>query len=92
MKEFNFDKYTKTCWRIKLYVTTSGEERLIIYVSTGRKEWCLCTVVWENEKALSEIVESLKYYTFPMRERFYTELGIVLTDFYGFDVDLLKYL
>ncbi len=87
---FDFSPYTQTCWRCKLYRTSWGELRFIIFVSTGRKEWPLCSVVPTfsglDDPALKEIKSSLKYYTFPTTERFFGELEIVLSNLYGIEI------
>jgi hypothetical protein len=93
IENFDFSSYTKSSWRPKLHRTTWGELRLIIFVTTGRKEWPLCSVVPDfdmgiNDPSLIEIKESLKYYTFPMTERFRTELELVLSGLYKQPISL----
>jgi hypothetical protein len=86
LDNFDFTSYKQSSWRIKLHRTTWGELRLIIFVTTGRKESVLCSVVptfsMVNDPALQEIKRSLKYYTFPMIDRFVNELEIILSDLY----------
>lgn len=87
MKEnFDFSKYKQSGWRIKLHRTTWGELRLIIFATTGRKEWVLCSVVPTfsglDDPALKEIKSCLKYYTFPMVDRFIGELEVILSALY----------
>jgi hypothetical protein len=59
-------------------------------VSTGRKEWPLVSVVPTfsglDDPALKEIKSSLRYYTFPMTERFFGELEVVLSALYGIEI------
>lgn len=87
MDNFDFTKYKQTSWRCKLHRTSWGELRFIIFVISGRKESVLCSVVptfkGVDDPALKQIKSCLKYYTFPMVDRFINELEIVLTDLYG---------
>lgn len=90
MDDFNFTIYKQTCWRCKLYRTSWGELRFIIFVTTGRKEWVLCSVVPTfsglDDPALKQIKESIKYYTFPTVDRFVSELEVILSDLYNFEI------
>jgi hypothetical protein len=96
-ENFNQDKYKRSGWTAKLYRTSWGEIRLIVHVATGRKYWCLFTLVpnfelGENDPMLDEIEQNLKYYTFPAIDRFVDELQIMLSDLYQKDIKLsLKY-
>jgi hypothetical protein len=87
---FDFTSYKQTSWRIKLHRTSWGEFRLIIYVTTGRKEWVLCSVVptfnGVDDPALKEIKSSFKYYTFPLINRFIKELELILSDLYDIEI------
>lgn len=63
MDNFDFTVYKQTCWRCKLHRTSWGELRFVIFVTTGRKEWVLCSVVPTfsglDDLALKEIKGSL---------------------------------
>ena len=87
---FDFTLYKQTCWRCKLHRTSWGELRFIIFVTTGRRERVLCSVVPTfsglDDPALNEIEESIKYYTFPTIDRFVSELELVLSGLYGIKI------
>lgn len=92
--DFDFTQYKQSSWRCKLHLTSWGETRFIIYVTTGRKEWVLCSIVPNLELGLEdpmlqEVKSSLKYYTFPTTERFRTELEAVLSGLYNQKISLL---
>ena len=94
IENFDFNIYKKSCWRCKLHRTSWGELRFIIYVTTGRKEWILCSLVPKFELGLrdpmiQEVKSSLKYYTFPTTERFRTELEAVMSGLYKQKISLL---
>lgn len=84
---FDFTPYKQTCWRCKLHRTSWGELRFVVFVSTGRKEWVLCSVVPTftglDDPAIKQIEQSIKYYTFPTIDRFVGELEEVLSGLYG---------
>lgn len=95
MKDFDFSPYKKSGWRPKLYLTSDGDLRFIIFVSTGRKESCLITRIPDfnlgyNDPALKDLKESLRFYTFPTVDRFKKELEIVLSALYNIDIQLDK--
>ena len=87
---FDFTPYQQSGWRIKLYRTSWGELRLVIFVTTGRKESVLCSVVPTfsglDDPALKQIKSSLKYYTFPTIDRFVKELELILSKLYEIEI------
>ena len=94
IEEFNQDKYKRTGWTIKLYKMSNGETRFVMHVATGRKYWPLFSVephfeLKENDPSLKIIKGSLKYYTFPMIDRFVSEIEVMLSDVYHTDIKLL---
>lgn len=91
---FDFSVYKQTSWRIKLHRTSSDELRLIIYVTSGRKESVLCSVVptfnGVDDPALKEIKSSFKYFTFPLFDRFKNELELILSNLYEKNINFLE--
>lgn len=94
---FNPDKYTKTGWRVTIaYLDMDAlKPRLIVNVATGRKYWCLFSEVINpdlglDDPALLYIEASLQSYTFPMIDRFMTELHVMLSDVYQIPIKLNK--
>lgn len=87
---FDFTQYKQSGWRIKLHRTSWGELRLVIFATTGRKEWVLCSVVPTfsgiDDPALKEIKNSLKYYTFPTVDRFVKELEVIISHLYEIEI------
>ena len=94
---FNPDTYTKTGWKVRISYLDMDNflPRLIIHVATGRKFWCLFTGVIDpslglNDPGLIALESSLYYYTFPMIDRFMSELEVMLADVYQIEVKLKK--
>jgi len=94
---FDSGKYTKSSWTISLTETNfdNGRFRLICRVATGRKYWCLFTVLPNfemgiDDPTLKEIKFSLNSYTHFMIDRFINELNVALSDIYKIDIDLRK--
>lgn len=92
-EDFDQNKYTRHSWSAKLHRTTWGEIRLVVFVSTGRKEWPLFSVVpnfelGENDPALDDIRGSFKYYTMVTIDRLKEELNVMLSDIYGCPIDI----
>lgn len=91
---FDFSSYKQTSWRIKLHRTSWDELRLIIYVTSGRKESILCSVSPTfkdiDDPALQDIKSSFKYFTFPLFDRFKNELELILSDLYEKNINFLE--
>jgi hypothetical protein len=92
-EDFNQNKYIRNSWSVKLHRTTWGEIRLVVFVTTGRKEWPLFTVVPDfslgpNDPALDEIRASFKYYTMVTLDRLKSELNVMLSDVYGTNIEI----
>ena len=97
LQEFNPDKYKKTGWIVRLSYLEMDNflPRLIIHVATGRKFWCLFSEVINPDLGLDDpgliaLETSLYYYTFPMIDRFISELEAMLVDVYQIEVKLNK--
>lgn len=93
----NFEKYVKTCWNVALanYEFDGFKPRLIVNVATGRKYWSLFSLIINTElgvedPAIKEIDRSLYGYTFPLIDRFISELEVVLSDIYQIPIKLNK--
>ena len=97
MQQFNTDKYTKTGWTVSIVYLQMDNflPSLIVRVATGRKFWPLFTeIINPNlglmDPALKAIEASLYYYTFPMKDRFMSELVVMLSDIYKENIVLQK--
>jgi hypothetical protein len=92
-EDFNQNKYKRTSWSVKLHLTSSGEVRMVVFVTTGRKEWPLFSVVpdfglGEADPVIKEIRSSFKYYTMVTLDRLKEELNVMLSDVYGTKIEL----
>ena len=92
---FTQEKYERSSWTISLVKLDNddGNLRLIVRTATGRKYWCLFSVIVKFElgiedPSLKEIKYSLNLYTFPLIDRFINELNVALSDLYKVDIDL----
>lgn len=95
--EVNFDNYIKTGWRVSIANLQIDDyhPRLIVAVATGRKFWPLFSEVIHPELLLDDpallmIEVSLQKYTFPMIDRFMSELECVLSAIYLVEIKLEK--
>lgn len=90
---FSNEKYKRTGWNVILRELEIDDfnQRLIVRVCTGRKFWPLFSEVidvklGDKDPALTWIKLSLKSYTFPMVDRFVTELEAMLSDLYKVNI------
>ena len=84
------ESYKRTGWipTISYLEMDNYQPRLAIRVATGRKDWPIFTGVINPElglldPAITNISDSLYFYTHPMGDRFKSELEVLLTDIYN---------
>jgi len=95
--QFNPDKYIKTGCRVSIANLEIDEynPRLIISTATGRRFWCFFSEVITpelgiNDPAISILNNQLHFFTFPMIDRFISELEVMLFDVYKTEIKLTK--
>lgn len=95
--EFSDEKYKKTGWKAKIgnFEFDNFKDRLIINVATGRKYWPLFSEVinvdmGKKDPALKILENQLHFYTFPMIDRFISEIEVMLSDIYKIEIKLKK--
>lgn len=94
---FSENNYKRTGWTASLICLESDNfsTRLVVRVATGRKYWCIISLVINPEIGLSDsaiqLIERQLYgYTHPMVERFVSELEIMLSDIYQIQIILKR--
>ena len=94
---FNEKNYKKTGWTASLFCLESDNfsTRLVVRVVTGRKYWCIISLIINPELGISDsaiqLIERQLYgYTHPMVERFVSELEIMLSDIYQIQIILKR--
>lgn len=94
---FNQETYKKTGWKVGLVRldSDSGSPRLIVRVATGRKYWPIISTLispelGKSDPAIGLMEKQLYGYTFPMIERFVSELETMISDIYGTDIILKR--
>jgi len=95
IKDFNQDDYKRTGWQVIISELDfdNYQPRLIIRVATGRKYWPFFSEIinlqlGEQDPAIQILRNSLPKYTFPMIDRFVSELEAMLLDLYGLEIKL----